>query len=275
VTFTATASVVANPPSSLLSNTATVSVPSGLVDPVPGNNSATDVDDVVCGGQRVVVADGRVTPTTIAASSTAWFQFVLKLGDSYSLELKNTTGGSSPPGNLTVFSGDDGCSGNSSLAVRNTTGIDPAPGAGAARVSFTASGASRTFRARLVNSGAAVAYTLGLADTALYSPAWSTNGSFDTFYSFQNTTNASVTGSLTFLSPSGAQVSSTSVTVPSGQTVGVNSLALGLPRNQTGTARFRHDGPPGSIVAEAAIANFGLSPAYVQPVKFESVREAR
>ena len=53
----------------------------------------------------------------------------------------------------------------------------------------------------------------------MFSPAWSTNGSFDTFYSFLNTT--------------------------------------------------------GSIVAEEAIANFTISPAYVQPVKFLPVREAR
>jgi hypothetical protein len=38
---------------------------------------------------------------------------------------------------------------------------------------------------------------------------------------------------------------------------------------------FTHNGPPGSFVLEAAIANFVISPAYVQPVKFQPVCEAR
>jgi hypothetical protein len=39
--------------------------------------------------------------------------------------------------------------------------------------------------------------------------------------------------------------------------------------------RFSHDGPPGAIQAEAAIANFALNPAYVQPVRFQAIRDAR
>jgi hypothetical protein len=38
---------------------------------------------------------------------------------------------------------------------------------------------------------------------------------------------------------------------------------------------YGHNGPPGSFVIEAAIANFPISPAYIQPVKFQAVREAR
>jgi hypothetical protein len=46
-------------------------------------------------------------------------------------------------------------------------------------------------------------------------------------------------------------------------------------RNRTGTAKFTHNAPPGGLVIEAAIANFALSTAYVQPVKFLPQREAR
>ena len=41
------------------------------------------------------------------------------------------------------------------------------------------------------------------------------------------------------------------------------------------SATFTHNGPPGAILAETAIANFSINPAYVQPVKFQAVREAR
>ena len=65
------------------------------------------------------------------------------------------------------------------------------------------------------------------------------------------------------------------VSVPAGQTVGTNTSAMGVPRSQTGTAKFTHNGPPGAFVLESAIANFNISPAYVQPVKFQPVRDAR
>jgi hypothetical protein len=63
--------------------------------------------------------------------------------------------------------------------------------------------------------------------------------------------------------------------IAAGQTASTNTAALGIGPNQTGTARFTHDGPPGAVLAEAAIANFSTTPAYVQPVKFQAVRDAR
>jgi len=109
----------------------------------------------------------------------------------------------------------------------------------------------------------------------MYSPAWSTNGSFNTFYSFQNTTGTAFNGTLTLLDTGGVVQSTFSVPIPAGQTASTNTQALGVTRNRTGTAKFTHNGPPGAIVAEAAIANFSISPAYVQPVKFLPVRDAR
>ena len=73
----------------------------------------------------------------------------------------------------------------------------------------------------------------------------------------------------------GAVLSTAPMSIPAGQRVSVNTASLGVARNRTGTARLAHDGPPGSILVEAAIANFSISPAYVQPVKFQPVRERR
>ena len=100
-------------------------------------------------------------------------------------------------------------------------------------------------------------------------------GSFDTYYSFRNTTGATLNGTLSLLDTAGLAVATTPLTVPPGGTASANTSALGVTRNRVGTARFPHDGPPGAIVAETAIANFTISPAYVQPVKFQAVREAR
>jgi len=275
VTYALTGTVSTNP--SNLSNTATVAAPAGMGDPNPANNSATDDDTLLCFGEKVVVPDGRLTSSTIANGATAWFAATVKIGNWYSLEFKNTTGSNTPPGTLTLYRGDDGCSLTTTAAPADTSAIDPAGTGGITRVSFGASGTQTFFRARLVNSsGSTIPFTFSWSDTTMYSPAWSTNGSFDTFYSFQNTTGASRVGTLTLRDTTGAVVSVIfPVTVPAGQTASMNTTSLGVVRNRTGTATFTHNGPPGAILVEASIANFSINPAYVQPVKFQTVREAR
>jgi hypothetical protein len=247
-----------------------------MVDTNPANDSATDEDVLLCFSETVVVPDGRVTTSVIGAGATAWYEASLKAGSSYSVEFGNTTESGPPPGTLTMFSGSDGCSQTSTLSVRDTTAIDPSGSTGVVRMSFTATGMGTFFRARLVNGfGSPIPMTFTWSDTTMYSPAWTTNGSFDTFYSFQNTTSATIAGTLTLFGTTGAVLGTLDLSVPAGQTVTTNTSALGMTRNRTGTARLTHDGSPGSIVAEAAIANFTISPAYVQPVKFQAVREAR
>jgi hypothetical protein len=144
------------------------------------------------------------------------------------------------------------------------------------RQSFTASGTLTYYRAKLTNGSLTpIPLSFSWSDTTQFSPAWGTNGSFDTFYSIQNTTGATLDGTLTLLSIGGTVLKTFDVSVPAGQTVGTNTLALGLGRGQTGTAKFTHGGPPGAFVLETAIANFSINPAYVQPVKFVPVRDAR
>jgi len=272
VTYMLSGQVTLTP--SNLRNTATIGPPNGVSDPSPANNTATDDDLLLC-GDTVVVPDGRVGGYTLNAVGVLSFGASLKIGHSYSVEFKNKSGDNTPPGTLMMFSGDDGCSGSSTIVTRDTSGIDPASGSASYRVSFTAAGVEPFFRARLAGSVTTVPITVSWSDTTMFSPAWSTNGSFNTFYSFQNTTGATLNGILTLFDTSGAVVSTLPMAVPAGQTVGTNTLALGSNRNHTGTARLTHDGPPGAFVAEAAIANFSITPAYVQPVKFQAVREAK
>jgi len=272
VTYTLSGTVSANP--SHLRNTATVSPPAGITDPDLANNRATDDDTLACFSEIVVVPDGRMTGATLGAGSTAWFGASLRIGNSYSVEFQNV-GDSMPPDLLTLFSGDDGCSGISTLSYTDTTTIDPGASA-SRRLSFIALGTETFFRARLQNgSGGVVPLAFTWSDTTMYSPAWSTNGSFETFYSLQNSTGATLRGTLTLFDTAGSVLSSSDVVVPPGQTLATNTASLGVPRNRTGTVRLTHDGPPGAMVAEGVIANFSLAPAYVQPVKFEAVRQAR
>jgi uncharacterized repeat protein (TIGR01451 family) len=272
VTYMMSGTVAITPGS--LRNTATVNAPGGVADPDLSNNSATDDDLLLC-GDIVVVADGRLTDHTLNALGVLSFGGSLKIGNSYSVEFKNKSGDDTPPGTLMMFSGDDGCSGSSTIVTRDTSGIDPASGTASYRMSFTAAGVETFFRARLVGTPTTIPISVSWSDTTMFSPAWSTNGGFDTFYSFQNTTGSTLNVTLTLFDTGGAVVSTASLAVPPGQTAAANTVALGSDRNHTGTARLTHDGPPGGFVAEAAIANFSINPAYVQPVKFQAVREAK
>jgi uncharacterized repeat protein (TIGR01451 family) len=273
VTYTLTGTVATNP--GVLRNVATVAVPGGMGDPISGNNTAIDEDTLLCFNETVVVPDGRVTTRTMAASATAWFAANVQIGNWYSLEFKNLVGAVSP-GPLTLFRGDDGCTGTSTAAPADTSAVDPGGTVGITRISFGTSGFQSFFRARLVNTtGVPLSFSFSWSDTTMYSPAWSTNGAFNTYYSFQNTTGEALNGKLTLVDTAGAVLSTFNLAIPAGQPVSTNTQALGVTRNRTGTAKFTHDGPPGAVLAEAAIANFSLNPAYVQPVKFQPVREAR
>lgn len=278
VTYTLTGQVAANAKS--LSNTATIALPPHMFDPNTSDNTATDTDLVICNAEKVVIPDGRLATDTIAAAATQWFGAGLKIGDSYSLEVKNaeldTPVSNVAPGALTAYSGDDGCSGTSTLAVTDTTPNDPAGTGASVRVSFTASGTSSFFRAKLANgSPGPILYTVSWSDTTLYSSAWSTNANFDTYYSVANTTGSTLSGVLILFDSSGSIMGSSYMTIPAGQKGSTNTVALGIARTRKGFARFTHDGPPGAAIIEAAIASFSLNPAYVQRVKFETVREAR
>lgn len=274
VTYTLTGTVGPNP--SNLRNTATVTVPANMADSNPANNSATDEDTLICVSQMVVVPDGRLTQSTIAAGAQAWFAASLRIGNSYSVEFKNRSGDSTPPGTLTLYSGDDGCSSTSSMTPRDTTAIDPGGGLGSRRVSFTAAGTGTLFRALLDNTGGPlIPLSFSWSDTTMFSPAWSTSGSYNTYYSLQNTTGLAIGGTLTLRDAAGVILTTSNVSIPAGQAVSTNTASLSTARNRTGTATFTHDGPPGAVIVEAAIANFSSNPAYVQPAKFQAVREAK
>jgi hypothetical protein len=120
-----------------------------------------------------------------------------------------------------------------------------------------------------------ILYSVGWSDPTMYSPVWSTNGSFDTYYSIANTTGTTLNAVLMLLDTAGSVAGTTYLTIPAGQRVSTNTAALAITRNRTGTARFTPNGPPGAVIVEAAIASFSLNPPYVQGVKFQTVREAR
>src|SRR4029077_4126382 len=103
------------------------------------------------------------------------------------------------PGGVSVFS-DAGCA--TALTNTVTTGNDPKETLNGVRVSFTA--ITGTTRITLQNNtGSLVNYPFSASDTTLFSPAWTTNGTYATFYSFYNTTSAPIDGVITLTTTAG------------------------------------------------------------------------
>jgi len=225
-----------------------------------------------CNAPTVIVPDGRITQSTIGAGATFFFRITSRVGNSYSAEFHNVLGAAvQTPGTLTVFSDANTCA--ATVTTTNAAGTDPGDVNGN-RVTFTATTTVTTFSLNNT-SGGSITYSFTVSDTTMFSPAWSTNGTFDSFYSFLNTTGATLNGTLTLYNTAGTQVSSTAFTINANSTASTNTAALATVRNTTGTAKFVHNGPPGAILAEAAIANFTITPTpYFQGVKFLPARES-
>ena len=216
--------------------------------------------------------DGQAASGSLAAGSNGWFLFQPRPEHSYSVEL---AGGSGTALALVISRVSDGCDGTSTVVLRDTSSISPATDAGG-RASFVPVGPEVYYRIRASNGGSDPAdFTLAVSETSMFSAAWSTNGTYNTYYSLRNTTLATISGTLTIFTSTGEKLAEQLVTIGAGQTAAVNTMSLGVLQGKTGTARFTHDGPPAAVVIEAAVANFSTSPPYVQRVKFKALRDRR
>lgn len=243
-----------------------VIVGSILFLPAPAGAEGT-----TCTNPTVIVPDGRITASTIPAGATFYFLITSRGGNSYSVEFHNILGAAvQTPGTLTVYS-NAACT--ATVTPTDTASVDPADLNGN-RVSYTATTTQTRF-ALSNTSGSPITYSFSVSDTTMFSASWSTNATYNTYYSFLNTTGSTLAGTLTLYDTVGNQVGSpNNFTINPNTTASTNTVVLGTLRDRTGTAKFTHSGPPGAILAEAAIANFTFTTPYIQPVKFVSPRES-
>jgi hypothetical protein len=222
---------------------------------------------------KEMVADGRLLPSTVPAGKGGGYYFFAPPNHSYSVEIHVPTGES-----LAVVLGAANveCPSTGSQSVHLNNYAAPVV-QGGFRGSFTTTVLGLPFYSVHFFNGSANAidFFYSVSDTTLYSAAWSTNGTYNTFYSLLNTTNDTCTGTLTLFSTVGGDVTSVPLSIPAGATASTNTQSLGTPRNSGGSARFTHDCPPGAFLAEAAIANFTIAPTpYFQFVHFQATRES-
>jgi hypothetical protein len=230
----------------------------------------------VCSTFVASIPDGRISgpwPISSGGNGLSW-DFGVTSGRSYSVEVLEHSGSVG----ATMIVGNGFCPASNIAGLRDTTTIDPSSGTTGTccflRRSFTATASG--FLEVTVTTPGSTSVNLSATETTMFSPVWSTNGTFDTFYSFQNTTNASCAIALSLFNTAGTLIDTFSTTVVAAATASTNTQALATTRNLTGTAKLTHDCPPGGIQAEAAVANFTISPTpYFQPVKFGPVRSSR
>ena len=124
-----------------------------------------------------------------------------------------------------------------------------------------------------------------VSDTSLFGPQWTTFGGYITSWSFLNTTNGTIHGTLVLTDyTTGVVIASSAVNSANAAGVADNGILPGktaflytfsqginIAANKAGNATLVHDGPPGAVV----VGSFTQSPGGVLlPVKFEAVRSA-
>jgi hypothetical protein len=231
------------------------------------------------------IPDGRLLgPYTLnSASNDASIAFTTEVGRSYSIDATDHQGPSgggsfSPAININVGF----CPTSDVVAgftIRDTTNITPTCNtscSGTLRRSIVSATSTSFLEMRVHNNNASSsAVLISVVETTMFSPAWSTNSTYDTYYSVYNTTNSTCNVTLTLTDTGGTVRSTFSGAVGTGTTLSTNTFALGTARNMAGTARLTHDCPPSTLVGEAAIANFTTPTPYFQFVKFVQAHSNR
>lgn len=175
-----------------------------------------------------------------------------------------------------VFAPNDtlqGCRGTSSVAVTLNSGYAPVifkNGNGAGRrASFTAQNAGLHLISVTNNSGGGGSYTFRAVDTTLINVRWNTISGADVQWLLMNVSDMPVTGTMTVIDMNGQVITAVQISLPIGGRVSRTSgnSDLRLARELAGSVVFSHNGPPGSIIAEAFLL-LGTGPS---PEKFDAV----
>ncbi|MGH9777830.1 MAG: hypothetical protein ACRD5I_05410 [Candidatus Acidiferrales bacterium] len=233
-----------------------------------------------CNEFTFTIPDGRIQTDFIAGAGDEGFFFNGTAGHSYSIEISMDTSSLAGPSAVHFGAAGVSCPSADAAGFRNTTFIDPISNSCCSeRQSFTATaGGTPFYVTRVINGTDGVTYRYTVSDTTLFNPLWSTSGGFETFYRFQNTTNAVCNVTLTMRNDAGALVGGTPVTfpIPANSTVPTRNTGAGdlnVANGLAGSATIAHDCPPGGVQVDGFTGIFGATTA-VLPIKIVPAREA-
>jgi hypothetical protein len=252
----------------------------GLLGALALMPQALHAQATACGNAIPAPTDGRGAEHTvysIPASTTHWFTVQGFAGNSYSVEVFDPfdSGANLPlPTIFKLSAFNTGTCTGTAFTTTDTTfhapGIDNLNFGNFAgrRVSFTVA-AKDDYLIAITSGGTGFFYTLTATETTLFSTRWSTFSGFFTSYGFTNTTDTAISVTLTLTNTAGTPVATSTQSVPAGRVIYTTTSALGVAVNDSGSASLTHNGPPGAILADAILANFGTSPPTTLVSKFE------
>ncbi|MGE3179346.1 MAG: hypothetical protein AB7O32_17880 [Vicinamibacterales bacterium] len=222
-----------------------------------------------CTSFVLAVADGRLLGpfTNSGATNLTVPYFQPSAGKSYSVEVL-----SAGTGLISSFTGGPGvsCPAANDASMTVNAGVEPRLDTRGTRVSFTAT--SSNFISTRVDSGT---FYYSVTDTTLYNPSWSTASPYATQWGLHNTTNATITGTLTLRESFGGSATYTrALTLPAGSTTFVttfDTFAGGpIPAGRGGSATFTHNGPANSIQGDGYLVGTNGT---VVPTIFRAMRD--
>jgi len=242
----------------------------------PGTPTAT-------AGPTIVPADGRIVDFDFVTQSGGinYYETTLTANHSYSIEVREDYDDvSGTPVTVALYpnnacSGSPLAAGSATTGYRDTSAIDPALPLNSFRGSVIPA-ASGVYSIKVTNPDAIGHYiSVSVQETTLYSAFFSRNDPGETYYTFTNTTTASITGVITLTTGGSSPVAyPQNVTIPASGSVGTVTSAFPAALNgQGGNARFAHDGPGGSVQLRAIVANF--STGYLEPIAFVALKDKR
>jgi len=240
-----------------------------------------------------LVPDGRTENDSIPVNNSAVYVFATLPGHSYSIE--QSRGLNQPTLPMYIF---PGCPGPFGPAARDTSSMDPAVdinnglGPQRQREAFACPGpvypslSPGMANIMIFNSGTSpYSFSITVADTTLHSAKWSAGTNSDTFWTFTNTSSGPVNISMNVVDSNGfAQMfpglpNPGPMSIAPGATVSVDTTQIPSQfRNNpplggllNGSVRVAQDGPPGAILATAAIVTNASGPIpTTESVKFET-----
>jgi hypothetical protein len=207
--------------------------------------SAATADNTVCANAIFLTPDGSMHDGNFTTPTLRWFRFVGKTNRSYAIVSENLS-----PTDVQAAVGmvppiGPNCMG-ANLPNTLSNDVEPVPinpgsAVGAVRRTLVLAADTEVFFR--INGDPSGRFRIRVEETTMFSPAFSTNGTFNTFYSLQNTANVSINGTLSLFDTGGSIVDTVSAVIPGGGTLSTNTAAMATLRNQTGVAVFTHDGP--------------------------------
>lgn len=237
----------------------------------------------------VVVPDGRTETASIAPNTSSVYLFSTMGGHSYSVE--QSRGLNSPILNMWVG---PQCPNNSNGSIVDTSAMDPAvnintgSGPQRQREAFACPGPffpgmqPGTASVMIYNSTPNVyTFSLTVIDTTLNSPKFKATTSADTFWTFTNSSSAAVNITVSFVDAYGnyqplpGLPNPQPMNIAPGATLSIDTTQIpqqfrtNPPAGVSGSVRVTEDGPPGAILATAAIVTNANGPTPTsETVKF-------